>query len=114
LLYFSFIHHIIKGHGINLLDSTTKNLWVQANIFYELATMGWKKIVESGRPIMLSEPKPINDWILVPNALPNQYQDPAGPELEPPTVPHLGTYQASSSRASTSLSPSNNTNAQLH
>jgi hypothetical protein len=63
---------------------------------------------------MIPEPKAINDWIFLPNALPNQYWDPAGPALEAPPASLTQQSCAFSSGISGTLPPSIYVNAQLH
>jgi hypothetical protein len=79
-----------------------------------MTNLSWQRIVDTGRPLIVSEPRPVNVWIFSPNALSNQYWDPTGPEPEALATPQLSTYHAFSSRVSSDLPPSGDTSARLH
>jgi hypothetical protein len=52
-------------------DSIVEKLRVPTNLFDELINLGWQRIIDNGRPVMVPEPRLMNDWILILNALPN-------------------------------------------
>jgi hypothetical protein len=105
LSYFSIIHMIVWRHLIDLPTKISDKLRLSANIFIELINLGGKMIVDNGRPILVPESKPINDWIFAPNALPKQYWNRADPKPGAQVASPLVFHRTSSSGASIGLPP---------
>jgi hypothetical protein len=56
-----------------------------------LTKYGWRQgISESALPLLKPDSRPINRWIIYPNARPNQYWDPNNPEPVPVELPQVG------------------------
>lgn len=87
LPYGNMIHRILRAHNIDPLKAIpAKNTVSPINLLTYLRLNGWIQL-ENGN--LKPDPNnPINDWILAPNALPNQYWNPdEKPQQEPQSAP---------------------------
>lgn len=76
LPYSNVIHRILRAHNIDPLQAIpAENTLSPVNLLTYLNSIGWVQLKNGN---LKPDPNnPINDWILAPNALPNQYWDPA-------------------------------------
>lgn len=74
LQYTHIIHKILDINDI--LIPGDFEMFSPTNLCLELTTLGWVEKGVNGIPHLVPNDRPINEWIWVDNALPNQYWDP--------------------------------------